>query len=385
MARQARKRIATTSTRRAGRVFLREYIDRQGNPRITSKYYIEFYVTGDNGRPRRVREATEETNEAKARALLQIKQGEIASGKLRIDKVGVTFEDIYLLLEEHYSQNGQTLQPRPRLSAHFKEWRVSKIDDLEILAFRRKRLAAGAKAATVNRELQMLQQSFNLARAARLLAAVPLFPARLRENNARKGFFEREDFQAFAAALPLHCRPLAEVAYRTGWRLKDELLTRQWHHARLDAKNGWLRLDTGETKNGEGRTFPMTAGLLSILTTQRAYVTNIERATGKVIPWMFIRPDGQQMRGIRAAWKKAAEASGVKRIPHDLRRTAVRNLEEAGVDRLAAMKMVGHKTEEMYRRYAIIDQKVIDRAKDKLMAYESECAAADKLRLVSSR
>ena len=44
------------------------------------------------------------------------------------------------------------------------------------------------------------------------------------------------------------------------------------------------------------------------------------------------------------------------RIPHDFRRTAVRNLEGAGVPRSAALKMVGHKTESIYRRYAIVSE-----------------------------
>ena len=40
-------------------------------------------------------------------------------------------------------------------------------------------------------------------------------------------------------------------------------------------------------------------------------------------------------------------------IPHDFRRTAVLNLERAGVPRSVAMVMVGHRTEAIYRRYAI--------------------------------
>jgi len=54
--------------------------------------------------------------------------------------------------------------------------------------------------------------------------------------------------------------------------------------------------------------------------------------------------------------------------PHDFRRTAVRNLERAGVPRSAAMKMVGHKTEAMYRRYAIADESMLREGAAKLEA-----------------
>ena len=52
---------------------------------------------------------------------------------------------------------------------------------------------------------------------------------------------------------------------------------------------------------------------------------------------------------------RACRTAGVAGlVPNDLRRSAVRNLERAGVPRATAMKLVGHKTEAIYRRYAIV-------------------------------
>ena len=73
------------------------------------------------------------------------------------------------------------------------------------------------------------------------------------------------------------------------------------------------------------------------------------------MPFVFHR-DGKRIRDFRGAFETACKAAGCPgRIPHDFRRTAVRNLERAGVPRSAAMAMVGHKTEAIYRRYAIVD------------------------------
>jgi len=58
-------------------------------------------------------------------------------------------------------------------------------------------------------------------------------------------------------------------------------------------------------------------------------------------------------------------------VVHDFRRTAVRNLELAGVSRSAAMKLTGHKTEAVYRRYAIVDSAMLQEAVDNLGALHS--------------
>jgi integrase len=55
---------------------------------------------------------------------------------------------------------------------------------------------------------------------------------------------------------------------------------------------------------------------------------------------------------------------------HDLRRSAVRNLERASVPRSVAMKLTGHKTESVYRRYAIVAEADLRDAGVKLSALD---------------
>jgi integrase len=129
-----------------------------------------------------------------------------------------------------------------------------------ITAYIAHRQEAGAAGATINRELAALKRAFSLAEDAGRVAQRPRF-ALLHEDNARAGFFEPEQFAALLNALPGYLKPVAQTAYITGWRVPSEILTRQRHH--LDLDGGWLRLDPGETKNGQGRNFPLTPELPS--------------------------------------------------------------------------------------------------------------------------
>jgi hypothetical protein len=145
-----------------------------------------------------------------------------------------------------------------------------------------------------------------------------------------------------------------EFAYLTGWRLRSEVLTLQWKQ--VDFEAGEVRLEPGTTKNDEGRTFPFAVlpELEAMLRRQRERTDALQKETGRIIPWVF-HHNGKRIVEYRKSWQTATEKVGlVGRIPHDFRRTAVRNLERAGVPRSVAMKLVGHKTESIYRRYAIV-------------------------------
>jgi integrase len=72
---------------------------------------------------------------------------------------------------------------------------------------------------------------------------------------------------------------------------------------------------------------------------------------------------------LRKAWASACRKAGRPGVLfHDLRRSAVRNMEQAGVPRSVATKITGHKTESVYRRYAIVSDADLAAAAQKLAA-----------------
>jgi integrase len=217
------------------------------------------------------------------------------------------------------------------------------------------RRAEGAKNATINREVGALRRAWRLAKRAGKAGDVP-YLARLEEDNARHGFFEREEFERVAGALPVALQPFVTFMYNTGWR-SAEVKTLTWPQVDFVART--VRLEPGTTKNKEGRVFPFAdeSEVELLLQTQKTRTEGVERRTGQAIPWVFHR-DGKPIKSFRRAWLSACQAAGlVGKIPHDFRRTAVRNLERAGVSRSVAMKLVGHKTEAIYRRYAIVAER----------------------------
>jgi integrase len=152
----------------------------------------------------------------------------------------------------------------------------------------------------------------------------------------------------------------------------------------LDLRSGTLRLDPGSTKNGEGRVIYLTPELKTLLAAQLDRVDQLSRKLGRIVPMLFPHPigrrAGQARRGFAKRWHTACQEAGVPgRLLHDFRRTAVRNLERAGVARSVAMKITGHKTESVYRRYAIVSDTDLQEATLKLTGTISGTARPERL------
>jgi integrase len=351
-----------------GRIFQRTYRDQHtGEVKRAATFTLEYYVDG-----KMRREATGTTNATEALRQLKSRQGQIAQGR-RVDPAGdrLTFDQLAAgLLDDYRAHGRRSLERVENAIGHLRSmlsgYRARTIDGTLVTKYIVDRQMARVANATINRELAALKRMYRLAQET-LGGYCPTIRM-LEEDNVRRGFFERSQFEALLTHLPDDLRPAISTAYITGWRIGSELFTRRRHHVDLGA--GWLRLEPGETKNRKRRMFPLTPELHTVLERQLAVTRAFEQRTGCVVPWLFHR-EGRLIRSIRRAWVTACRKAGVpERIPHDFRRTAVRNLERAGVPRSTAMAMVGHQTEAICRRYAIVDETMLREGAEKLAVFQ---------------
>jgi integrase len=314
---------------------------------------------------------------ADAQNLLDQRRAQIFSGTHLDSKARrVTASDLLDSLERDYKINGKDHQwaervLRKHLRPAFAGWRAAKIKYETVERYIEQRQSEGAANATINRELSLLHRAFTLGREAGRVTVVPTLPKKLKENNVRKGFFERDQFVAMRAALPPDVKPVMTFAYWTGCR-KGEILSLVW--PQVDLSERVVRLEPGETKNDEARVIPLVDELFEILKLQKA----IRDERWPACPWVFFR-HGKRIKDFRKAWEQASKAAGViddegdpARLFHDLRRTGVRNLIRAGVPERVAMMISGHKTRSVFDRYNIVSERDLHEAGRRLNAYIRE-------------
>jgi integrase len=341
--------MATTS---AGTVY-RLKDPKTGDERPT--WWLNYVAPGG----RRVRESSGTSVKAEAVAKLRARIGEVSSGRfVGPESERVTFEELMDGLERSYQLAGRrsvarVKTARAHLTATFAGMRALAITAprLEAYALARLETEHGAPSS-VRYELAILRRALSLAVRQGRLATRPAFPT-ISVDNARQGFFEAAELEAVVAELPEPLRNVARFAYHTGWRSGE---IRGIRMADVDWTAKTVLLPATRSKNGEARVFPFGAlpALVAVMEHQRTYTEGVQRRTGQIVPWLFHR-NGRPIRSMNGAWRAACERAKLSgRLMHDFRRTAVRNLERAGVARSVATKLTGHKTEAVYRRYAIV-------------------------------
>ena len=231
------------------------------------------------------------------------------------------------------------------------------------------RLGRRLRPAIVNRELACLKHMFNVARKGliELKGGVPIEnPVSavnfLEEQNVRDRVLTPEEFQHMVSAAPGYLRPILLCAYHTGMR-RGEILGLTWD--RVDLKGGFIRLKEGDTKTGESRIIPIGRELRGVLQSLPLALD----PQGNRVPYVFTR-HGQRIKSVREVFTRACQEAQISNfVFHDLRHTATTNLRRAGVDALTAMKITGHKTMEVFKRYNTIDEQDLKAAQRQMDTY----------------
>lgn len=225
----------------------------------------------------------------------------------------------------------------------------------------------GLSNARCNRRIRFLLRGFKLATQTTppLVKAIPAW-TKLQEAPPRQGFREWDEFVSIREALPLHGRAPVSIEYWTGMR-SSEVHGLLWTQIRFDHREKIVYIHLPDSKSGRPRLVAFGGDLYEQLSTWEKY-------TKTEYPCEYVcHRKGRKIGSIKTAWMSACVRVGLgswthphekyvgKRgykgpLQHDFRRTAVRNLDRAGVPRQVAMSISGHETESIFSRYRIVNE-----------------------------
>ncbi len=353
----------------------------RGDGRIYSRSGSQFWWIGYYNRGEQVREvakhprtgkkleATEE-NRTEARKFLDRRIREIANDKEGIrpfigpQQERITINELLDALKADYELRGKwndrVHSTVKRLREYFGKCRAMSVSSEDVAAFQLELREDDYRDATINRFCQVLGQSFNLAIENRRLSTGPHIKHLSEVGNERMGFFTETEIRNLISHLPEYLRDFALFAYITGMR-KGEVQSLRWS----DVTGDTITLQAANSKNGEGRTIPLEGELAEVIE-RRCEARKIKKGETVMVSEYVFHRKGEPIGSFRKAWSTACDFANVPgRLFHDLRRCAARNLLAAGVPQAVAMKVTGHKTDSMFRRYAIV---TVDQQREALRA-----------------
>ncbi len=347
------------TTRGQGRVF-----ERKGSSFLWIAYYSHGKEEREVARHVRTGDKLEITEKGRheAERFLKRRLGEIAAeqhgGRAFVgpQQERVTVNELLDGLERDYKLRDKwgvkVASAMKPLRDHFGTWRAIEITSNAIGAFIEEQREQGYSNATINRRTQLLGQAFKVAIRNKVLSLAPFIPRLSEIGNERQGFFETGDFEAISAKLPEYLRDFSRFGFLTGWR-KGSIESLRWADVGDDVI--YLRAENSKTRKAE--TMPLEGELAGIIERRRAAAILKDENGGSRFAEYVFHLDGQPVGDFRKAWATACKNANVgHRLFHDLRRTASRNMLAAGVPQAVAMKITGHRTDSMFRRYAIVDE-----------------------------
>jgi integrase len=345
-------------------------------------WWIRYTVPGE-GQERF--ESSKSTNKNDAIRLLNKRRKEIDDRQ--ITSTDATVSDLLrLYLEDQRRQKRHSYQQadgyvRLHLEPAFGKIKVSALTTKMIKAFIDQKQVAEYANASINRWLEALRRAYalGLRELPPLVYVAPEIEDLMldEEENVREGFLEHEQYVRLRDELPDHQRLILVIGYHLGMR-RGEILKLRWDQVDWDAN--LIRLEKKQTKGKKARNAPLYGELRSWL--DMAYSAR-DRECLFIVAWK-----GRGIREVKTAWQKARERAGVPGLLiHDLRRTACRNMIRAGVSEKRAMEISGHKTNNIFKRYDITDERDIQADGERLARYLEEKAklAEERRKLEAER
>ena len=353
---------------------------------LSENWYAQYYDFSG----RQVRVSTGTKVRARAAAFLRNLLTERDKGlSTSVDARKLTYADLRKGLLDDYESEEHKSYPvgLNELDEYFKFSATNpgplavNITKATSLDFAKKRKENGVGNATINRSLSCLRRMLSIAKEDSLIGSVPKVKLRP-EPPARKGFLEREKFAELLSLLPSHLHPLIIFLYTSGVRL-GEALQIVW--SQVDLNRRLITLEGEQTKNSEPRIVPLSSHLVMLLKELNGDDdTQVFDAVNLRVEWQRacvlcelgtreqIKPeDGHvwyKYRGLRI---------------HDLRRSAIRNFVRTGTTESVTMKISGHKTADVFRRYNITSVTDVQDAMQKLES-ESLVKVPQHLRLTTT-
>jgi integrase len=344
-------------------------------------WYVEFPVL-DDGKVLKLapgvpgakvkRWKTSTLNKTVARQHEAMIKTDLMKGKIRSEKIKrMTFAgwgEMYLSLEEVKglrSYRDRVAAIRGQFIPFFGHKSLDEITAVDVEAFRTQRKLPNGESpslSTVNYDHAMLKHCLSLAERRGLVSTNVAKKVTLpTPDNERDRVLSSEEWERLYDTAADHLKPILLVAYQLGMR-QGEILKLTWD--RVDLNRGFIKLRGKDTKAKDGRDVPMAPAVLEAL-------RKLNKVRQLHCPFVFLY-EGQSIQGIKRAFGGACKRAGIENFRfHDLRHCAATNLRRAGVDTLTAMKIVGHKSEKMHRRYNSVSEGDLTQATQKLHSYHS--------------